>query len=121
MVHPPLSQFEIDRLLGHLHPDPFALRVAGRALADHRTNLIDQPNDLHRGRTGSNLRLVNGDRSNIYSSFSAANPGGSVQMINLGTTKTGLVLGFEDLAAKSGDGDYNDLVVGITNVSVSLL
>ena len=67
------------------------------------------------------LLLVNGDRSNIYSSFSAANPGGSVQMINLGTTKTGLVLGFEDLAAKSGDGDYNDLVVGITNVSVSLL
>lgn len=42
-------------------------------------------------------------------------------MINLGNSRTGLVLGFEDLPARSRDADYNDLVVNITNVSVQLI
>jgi len=66
------------------------------------------------------LLLVNGDRSHIYSSFAAANPGGAAQVINLGSSSTGLVLGFEDLPATNGDMDYNDLIVNITNVSVPL-
>jgi len=77
---------------------------------------------LDPNRSYGALLLVDGDRSRLYSSFSAANPGGSVQMINLGTSSTGLVLGFEDQWSQSAgsDLDYNDLIVRITNVSVPL-
>jgi hypothetical protein len=75
---------------------------------------------LDPNRSYGALLLVDGDRSRLYSSFAAANPGGVAQMINLGSSRTGLVLGFEDLPATRGDADYNDLVVNITNVSVPL-
>ena len=75
---------------------------------------------LDPNRSYGALLLVNGDRSRLYSSFSAANPGGAVQVVNLGNSSTGLVLGFEDLSATNGDADYNDLVVNITRVSVPL-
>lgn len=39
-----------------------------------------------------------------------SNPGGVVQMISLGNSRTGLVLGFEDLPATSGDADGNELL-----------
>jgi hypothetical protein len=68
------------------------------------------------------LLLVEGDRNRIFSSFAAANPGQAAQMISLGNSANGLVLGFEDQSVASGisDIDYNDAIVTIRNVTVPL-
>ena len=68
------------------------------------------------------LLLVEGDRKRIVSSFAAANPGGKAQMINLGSSSNGLVLGLEDqmVAEGSSDIDYNDAILTISHVTVPL-
>ncbi len=59
------------------------------------------------------LVLVNNDRGNLFSSFSAANPGGSMQVVSLGASNGDVTFGVEDLLVSSGlsDRDYNDLIV----------
>ena len=68
------------------------------------------------------LLLQNGDSSVIYSSFAAANAGGSTQMVSLSNSANNLVLGIEDQAVAGGNGDidFNDLIVRIQNVAVQL-
>ena len=63
---------------------------------------------------------VDGNRNNLYSSFSAANPNGAVQMINLNSQiNSGVtVIGIEDLpfnASNPTTSDFNDLIVEIRN------
>ncbi|MEB3349605.1 MAG: DUF4114 domain-containing protein, partial [Cyanobacteriota bacterium] len=96
------------------------LLLSADALPAYRATQRYTDLPLDPNRSYGALLLVDGDRSRLYSSFAAANPGGVAQVINLGTSRTGLVLGFEDLPATSGDADYNDLVVNITNISVPL-
>jgi Txe/YoeB family toxin of Txe-Axe toxin-antitoxin module len=66
------------------------------------------------------LLLQNGDRNTIFSSFSAANPGGETQMVRLGSDPNSFALGIEDVAVTSGrsDRDFNDTIVSITGVSL---
>ena len=68
------------------------------------------------------LLLQNGDETKIFSSFAAANPGGATQMISLSNSPNCPVLGIEDIAVAGGrsDGDFNDLIVRLNNVSVAL-
>ncbi|NBU72061.1 MAG: DUF4114 domain-containing protein [Bacteroidetes bacterium] len=57
------------------------------------------------------LLLVQGSESNIYSSYSAANPGGINQFQSFGASDRGLTIGIED----SIDRDYNDLILTIAS------
>ncbi len=68
------------------------------------------------------LVLQNGDRNTLFSSFSAANPGGETQMVRLGSDPSSYVLGIEDLAVASGrsDRDFNDNILTINGVSLGL-
>ena len=68
------------------------------------------------------LVLQNGDRNTLFSSFSAANPGGETQMLRLGSDPSSYVLGIEDLAVASGrsDRDFNDNILTINGVSLGL-
>jgi len=68
------------------------------------------------------LLLQNGDETMIFSSFAAANPGGYTQMVSLSNSPNGPVLGIEDgaLAGGRSDGDFNDLIVSLNNVSLAL-
>ncbi|MEB3200281.1 MAG: DUF4114 domain-containing protein, partial [Synechococcaceae cyanobacterium] len=68
------------------------------------------------------LLLQDGDRSTIFSSFSAANPAGETQMVRLGSDPHRLVLGIEDIAVASGrsDRDFNDHIVSLSGVSLAL-
>jgi len=68
------------------------------------------------------LLLQNGDRQTIYSSFSDANPGRDTQMVRLGSDTTRLVFGIEDIGVTTpqSDRDFNDLIVAIRGVSLSL-
>jgi Domain of unknown function (DUF4114) len=62
------------------------------------------------------LLLVNGSESNIFSSYSAANPGGSQQFLSFGSSDRGITVGIEDLLTSNGsDKDYNDLVVTLAS------
>lgn len=58
------------------------------------------------------LVMVNGGQQ-IYSSYSAANPGGAVQILTFGDPSGGVTYGIEDILVTSGasDRDYNDLLV----------
>ena len=44
-------------------------------------------------------------------------------MISLGSSSTGMVLGFEDLSRGAGicDADYNDVIVAIRGVNIPLI
>ncbi|MFZ0408214.1 MAG: DUF4114 domain-containing protein [Cyanobium sp.] len=68
------------------------------------------------------LLLQNGDRSTIFSSFAAANPGAAPQMVRLGSEANTMVLGFEDLSTlfSGSDKDFNDIIVSVDNVKVGL-
>ena len=74
------------------------------------------------------LLLVNGTTDQIFSSYAAANPGGTAQAISLGSTTNGMVLGFEDLPISSSgtfsgrpvDADFNDIILRIHNLQVPL-
>lgn len=61
------------------------------------------------------LVLVNNDPAHLYSSYSAANPGGATQVIAFGSPNEGITYGIEDVLVSSGlsDRDYNDLIVRI--------
>lgn len=64
---------------------------------------------------------VNGDSSNLYSSFAQANPQGATQMISLGSGSNVYALGIEDqLVSRNSDRDYNDIVIKISGVMVPL-
>jgi hypothetical protein len=58
------------------------------------------------------LVMANGGQQ-IYSSYSAANPGGAVQILTFGDPSGGVTYGIEDILVTSGasDRDYNDLLV----------
>lgn len=58
------------------------------------------------------LVMVNGGEQ-IFSSYSAANPGGAVQILTFGDPSGGVTYGIEDILVTSGasDRDYNDLLV----------
>jgi hypothetical protein len=61
------------------------------------------------------LVLVDGNESNLYSSYSAANPGGSVQFTSFTTPGGELTIGLEDLLTSSqSDQDFNDLILSIS-------
>ena len=68
------------------------------------------------------LLLQNGDETMIFSSFAAANPGGYTQMVSLSNSPNCPVLGIEDgaLAGGRSDGDFNDLIISLNNVSLAL-
>jgi len=68
------------------------------------------------------LVLQNSDRNTLFSSFSAANPGGETQMVRLGSDPSSYVLGIEDLAVASGrsDRDFNDNILTLNGVSLGL-
>ncbi|MCP9787932.1 FG-GAP repeat protein [Cyanobium sp. Maggiore-St4-Cus] len=68
------------------------------------------------------LLLQDGNRETIFSSFSAANPGGETQMVRLGSEANRFTLGLEDIAVTSGlsDRDFNDNIVRISGVSLGL-
>jgi hypothetical protein len=68
------------------------------------------------------LLLQNGERSTIFSSFAAANPGAAIQMVSLGSEANKMVLGFEDISTvlSSSDKDFNDVIVSFHNVNVGL-
>ncbi len=60
------------------------------------------------------LLLVRNNPNELFSSFSAANPGGATQMVAFGDTGgRGVTFGIEDIGLPSGhsDRDYNDLIV----------
>lgn len=59
------------------------------------------------------LLLVKNDPGTVFSSFAAANPGGAMQMISLGSPGGGVTFGVEDTLVTGGasDRDYNDLIV----------
>lgn len=71
------------------------------------------------------LLLVYGRANQIYSSYSAANPGGRAQAINLGSPGNGVVIGFEDQPIQSNtnnkvDADFNDMIVQISHQTYAL-
>ncbi|MEB3348556.1 MAG: DUF4114 domain-containing protein [Cyanobacteriota bacterium] len=68
------------------------------------------------------LLLQNGRRNTMFSSFSAANPGGETQMVRLGSDPSSYVLGIEDIAVASGrsDRDFNDTIISISGVSLGV-
>ena len=68
------------------------------------------------------LLLQNGDRSVIFSSFAAANEGGTTQMVSLSDSSNSRVLGIEDLSVAKGlgDNDFNDIIVKFQGVSLGL-
>ena len=63
---------------------------------------------------------VDGNPNTLYSSFSAANPNGAVQMINLNSQINANVttIGIEDLSYNPNNptsSDYNDFILEIAN------
>lgn len=68
------------------------------------------------------LLLVNGSEKNVFSSYSAANPGGSQQFLSFGSSDRGITVGIEDLLTSNGsDNDYNDLVVMLTSTTPTVI
>ncbi len=66
------------------------------------------------------LCIVNGNADTIYSSFSAANPNGAVQMIAIDSAQTpsATTIAIEDLVFNPNNptsSDYNDLIVTIAH------
>lgn len=61
------------------------------------------------------LLIVDGDESNLWSSYSAANPDGSIQITSFTTPGGALTFGFEDhlTSGNISDQDFNDLIVSI--------
>jgi hypothetical protein len=68
------------------------------------------------------LLMVNGSESQIYSSYSAANPGGVSQFLTFGSTDRGLTIGIEDqLVSSRSDRDFNDLILTIASSTFTLM
>jgi hypothetical protein len=68
------------------------------------------------------LLMVNGSESEIYSSYSAANPGGVSQFLTFGSTNRGLTIGIEDqLVSSRSDRDFNDLILTIASSAFTLI
>jgi len=68
------------------------------------------------------LLMVNGSESEIYSSYSAANPGGVSQFLTYGSTDRGLTIGIEDeLVSLRSDRDFNDLILTIASSTFTLM
>ncbi|MCT0251805.1 multicopper oxidase domain-containing protein [Synechococcus sp. CS-197] len=58
------------------------------------------------------LLLVDGDESNLFSSYSSANPDNAVQVVSFTTSDGSLALGFEDqLVTGESDQDFNDVIL----------
>ena len=70
------------------------------------------------------LLITDGDNSNIYSSYSAANPDGSIQITSFTRPDGALTFGFEDLLTRGTTSEqaFNDLIVSFpaNTLSVSL-
>jgi hypothetical protein len=61
------------------------------------------------------LVIVDGNESTLYSSYSAANPGGSVQFTSFTTPGGELTIGLEDLLTSgASDQDFNDIILSIS-------
>ena len=61
------------------------------------------------------LLIVDGNESNLYSSYNAANPGGSVQFSSFTTPGGGLTIGMEDLLTSgASDQDFNDIILSLS-------
>jgi hypothetical protein len=69
------------------------------------------------------LLLANGSESNLYSSYSAANPGGISQFQSFGVTNRGLAIGIEDLTPSdlNYDRDFNDIILTIASSAVAVI
>lgn len=65
------------------------------------------------------LLIADSNESKLYSSYSAANSGGSSQFQSFGATNRGITIGIED--SPNFDFDYNDLIVTIAASNVSVL
>lgn len=63
------------------------------------------------------LVLRNNSLTDLVSSYSAANPGGAVRMMSFVAPNRGVIYGIEDHV----DNDFNDLIVGVSSSSFSLL
>jgi len=69
------------------------------------------------------LLLANNDPNSLYSSFSAANPGGTTQMLALSNADgQGITFAIEDQPGITGpsDYDYNDLIVRFHPVDLNV-
>jgi len=68
------------------------------------------------------LLLVKNDPNTLFSSFAAANPGGAMQVVSLGSPGGGVTFGVEDTLVTSGlsDRDYNDLIVTLGHAPIDL-
>lgn len=69
---------------------------------------------LNDARSYGLLLMVQNDPNALFSSYSAANPGGAIQMVAYGDgVGQGITFGIEDVYVLSGqsDRDYNDLIV----------
>lgn len=65
------------------------------------------------------LVIVDGNESNLYSSYSAANPGGSVQFSSFTTPGGGLTIGIEDILTSGvSDQDFNDIILSFSPTAI---
>jgi len=67
------------------------------------------------------LLLVNGDQRNLFSSYSAANPGGASQFLSIAAGDGSLMFGVEDILSTSqaSDRDFNDLLIQVTGYKMT--
>ena len=84
---------------------------AGRLPAFGKQGVFDLP--INDTKSYGLLLLVKNDPNTLFSSFAAANPGGAMQVVSLGSPGGGVTFGVEDTLVTSGlsDRDYNDLIV----------
>lgn len=83
-----------------------------------KTTFNDLP--LNDAKSYGLLLMVQNDPNQLYSSYSAANPGGATQMVAFGGGD-GVTFGIEDLLVQGGqsDRDYNDLIVHLHSAGMS--
>jgi alkaline phosphatase D len=136
--HNGLAFYETDPLtgaVGGLRPGESGYLNAALAQAEAAGRLVEPSGlpaygatatvdglNLNPGSSYGLLLLVNGDRSDLMSSYAAANLDGATQMLSLDSEGRGMVIGIEDQRLSRGpfDGDFNDLIVRVDSAVVRL-
>jgi hypothetical protein len=98
------------------------LLLTAAELPDYKQSSVINSLPLNAAKNYGLLLLVNGSETELYSSYSAANPGGVSQFQSFGSNDRGLTIGIEDLNVLSGsDRDFNDIIMTIASSSVSVI
>ncbi len=98
------------------------LLLTAAELPDYKQSSVINSLPLNAAKNYGLLLLVNGSEAELYSSYSAANPGGVSQFQSFGSNDRGLTIGIEDLNVASGsDRDFNDIIMTIASSSVSVI